>query len=370
MSTRSVAVDIISEHRRSGLILRSGIDLVSARRRRDGFWVADPATEFSYLLAKKTWKGTISERQASRIRVLVEELGETKARKLAHEIFPSKLSREIVKACSRGSIGPLLKQVKAAPRRTSFTRHPLNLVRYLFGESLRILRRWFQPTGLFVVVLGPDGVGKSTLVKYLAESVGPAFRRYRVFHWRPMLLWRQGRSAPVTAPHELPRRASLSSAVRPLAYFLDHWLGHALIIRPLLARTGLVIFDRYFHDVLVDPKRYRYGGPRWLVSVLSHLVPTPDLVLILDASEQAILSRKQEVATEEIQTQRKNYLSLKQQLPYVRIIDANVPLPEMLSIGKAEVIECLAQRFQKQQSRWLMKGRPAVHPHIQPDASP
>ena len=55
------------------------------------------------------------------------------------------------------------------------------------------------------------------------------------------------------------------------AFFLDHWVGYIFKVRPALGRSNFVIFDRYFHDVLVDPRRYRYGGPSWYAKFLARM---------------------------------------------------------------------------------------------------
>jgi thymidylate kinase len=160
------------------------------------------------------------------------------------------------------------------------------------------------------VTMGPDGVGKTTLITHLIKATAPDFLGNRVFHWRPRLLWRRRHTGPVNSPHSRPRHPVWWSVMRLFSHLLDYWFGYWWIIRPLVARTNLVVFDRYFYDLLIDPTRYRYGGPAWLVRALSPLIPKPDLVLILDAPEEVILSRKQEVSVEEVKRQRQCYRHL------------------------------------------------------------
>jgi thymidylate kinase len=73
------------------------------------------------------------------------------------------------------------------------------------------------------------------------------------------------------------------------------------------ARKGLVVFDRHYLDILVDPRRYRYGAPLWLASVVAHLIPTPDLLIVLDAPVEVLHSRKKEVPAAEAERQRACY---------------------------------------------------------------
>jgi hypothetical protein len=68
-----------------------------------------------------------------------------------------------------------------------------------------------------------------------------------------------------------------------------------------------VLFDRYFADILADPLRYRISGVRRLAQWLQRLIPQPDLYLVLLASSESILDRKQEVSTAEIERQLHDY---------------------------------------------------------------
>jgi thymidylate kinase len=352
---RSAAVDIIFEHRRSGLISQSGEELISGRERFKDFWVASPATEFTYLLAKRTWKGYASSNQVRRLRHLVEHLGQPQAEKLAGKIFLGKLKARVVDACAKGSINELLRKIGAQPWRTSLARHPLGLFRFLFGEALRATRRWFQPTGLFVVILGPDGVGKSTLVGLLSQAFNPCFRRSRIFHWRPMVIAAQRETGIASInPHDEALRGTLGSVAALLVVLLDYWVGYLMVLRPFLARSGLVVFDRYFQDLLIDPVRYRYGGPMWLPRLVSAFVPPPDLLLlVLDAEEEVILSRKRELPPVELRRQRASYHQLTLAGGRATLIRTDQGVEKTCIEASRPIVDYLTERFQRRHPRWL-----------------
>jgi thymidylate kinase len=343
----SLPVDVIFRHQRGTLIVPSVESLVSSRRRHGMFWVPAPDTEFTYLLARKTGKGTAPVTQQRRLKLLVEQLGRTTAEELAGEVFLGTLKVRVVEACATERLNPLLAQIKNQPWKTSLARNPLRLIADLLSNGVRLVRRWLQPTGLLVAVMGPDGTGKSTLIKNLIQAV-PAFDRHRVFHWRPMLLWRRKTTRDTTQPHSQPPHGLWRSIARLFAHLLDYWLGYWLLIRPLVARSGLVVFDRYYDDVWIDPQRYRYGGPLWSARILRPLVPKPDLVLVLDAPDNVVFSRKQEVAPEEVRRQRRLYSEYKKESSKSRLIDASASSEQVTLESARAILEFMSQRSQRQ----------------------
>ncbi len=358
-SVHFAGIDTTYEYHQGGLTLMSGRSLVGERQRRGDLWVASPEAEFAYLLAKKAGRGSVSLRQQQRLRELVEELGSDEAAKITGRLFGERHSTRLVEACVQGRLPDLLREFKKRLWWTTVARDPLNPVRNLIADGWRRARRWFQPTGLFVAVLGPDGVGKSTVIAQLTEKLAPGFRGHGVFHWRPMLLHPSESEGPVTNPHGKPPRGWMASAAIASVLVLDYWLGYLFLVWPLLARTRLVVFDRYFHDALVDPARYRYGGPMWFLQLLSRLVrPRDSLFIILDADENVILSRKSEVPGTELGRQREAYQQLAARL-HTTPVRTDQSLEHTMERVAQQILEHLAQRFQHRQARWLALGQNA-----------
>jgi thymidylate kinase len=361
LSLESVAVAVMFEHRRGGLILTSGEKLVAGRIRRDSVWIPNAKTELHYLLAKTTLKEEIPPHQQARFKSLVEEIGASEAEQVAGELYGEKWKRRVVEACLDGTLSRFLVDLSRPLRRKAVLHHPLSQIRNLFGDSVRLFRRWLEPTGIFLVVLGPDGVGKSTVLGQLVEKLGPAFRRHQAFHFRPQIIKPQKETGiRVTNPHSDPVRGTFGSVAVLFGLFLDFWAGHLLVTRPLMARSGLVIFDRYFHDIMIDNIRYRYGGPLWLPRILAHFIPPPDLLfLVLDADSSVILSRKQELSPEELKRMRSSYSELASQVLHSGLIKTDESITESVGAAARTVALYMAKRFERQHHSWLARHEPA-----------
>lgn len=355
---KTAAVDIVSEHRRGGMILATDTQLVARREKQGAFWIASPEVEFSYLLAKKAFKRKASERQTRRLAYLVSCLGQEKAESLASSFLPRESAREAVQSCIDGTAANFLQDGRSLLWRTSFTRRSAKLIPYFGKEGLRLVRRWFEPTGILVAIVGPDGVGKSTLISNLVMPLELAFwRRHKLFHWRPNVIAPKPDNGPETNPQGKVVRGKLFSIIHLIGFFLDYCIGYPLVIRPLLAKSNFVVFDRYFHDVLVDPVRYRYGGPMWFAKFLSRFVPEPDIVFVLEADTDLIWRRKPELSQNEIDRQRAAYQQLRFRHSRVVTIKTGVDLEESIGEASQAVASYMKDRFDRRLGGWLTPSR-------------
>jgi thymidylate kinase len=214
-------------------------------------------------------------------------------------------------------------------------------------------------SGLFLIILGPDGVGKSTLARQITESFTPLFKRSGIFHWRPGVIRRSNPNKPLGQPHSLPARGSVSSLLYLLMSFVDCWLGYLSVERKILKAPGLIVFDRYLHDAMVDPFRYRYGGPPWVCSTLCSLVPPKDvLTLVLDAHESIVFSRKQELSLDQLQDQRVRYLNFAQTFKGAVLIDASQGIDQTTAAVFRAIVKYLERRVGPELDKMLPSESP------------
>ena len=162
--------------------------------------------------------------------------------------------------------------------------------------------------GSFVLIVGPDGCGKSTLAWKLIEERRGDYAKVLHMHWRPGLLPRPGglvglKAGDPTDPHgQEPHGQVFSYAL--LAYnWLDFFLGMWLRIVPVRANGGLVVMERGWMDIAVDPRRYHLAVSSKLVESLGRLLPSPELVIVLEADPRILRDRKAELPLGELARQ-------------------------------------------------------------------
>lgn len=347
-----VGVDCISEYRYAGLILRSGQQLLVGKRLFRGFWIASSQNAFAYLLMKKCLKRQLSSEQANLLHRMSDQLGLAQATQVASDLFGPEMGSAVVRAIDEKRLGGMLDNLRSIMEKRLRRQSPGMRLRYQATEKLRQVKRWFFPTGVVVVALGPDGVGKSTLLARISANLEPAFRSTQLFHYRATFGTQS--HSPVVAPHAKAPRGYLMSVARLLLWYAQFWVSYLFIVRPRLERSCFVAFDRYFHDVLVDRRRYRYAGPEWLPRFLLKLLPSRNvLLLLLDADENAIHARKQEVPIAELRALREGYKHLGQVFSSSATIRTDVALEDSTAAATDAVYRYMLRRIGQRHPQWV-----------------
>jgi thymidylate kinase len=350
-----VLVDAATDYRRDSRIFFSSDELLDGARDWNGFKVAAPEVEYAYLLVKKISKRSIGSHQQDRLAELHDAIG-PEASRIAVTLLGETHGKQVdgwIGVRQWDEFGRQISTLRKVLKRTVLRRDPLNAVRYWMSDIGRRLNRWRNPSGLLVAIMGPDGAGKSTLIAGLDRILGSAFRHTDSFHLRPAILKSRGDGPPVTDPHGMPPRSTSASVAKVAFYAAEYVLGYALRLKPALGHTTLIFADRYFDDLMIDPRRYRYGGPASLLRLTRRIIPKPDLWLFLDVPEEQLLGRKSEVSLEEARRQRAAYRELAAETRNAVVIDGSCEAPAVVAQAAEAAIDHLHARYRSRRFKWL-----------------
>jgi hypothetical protein len=228
-------------------------------------------------------------------------------------------------------------------------RTPSRAIMGLLLQTRRAIYRLTHPTGWVVLLVGADGSGKSTLARTLVEGLSEVFRREARFHWRPGLLPRPGgllgRGEPdPTRPHSRPPHGPLLSCALLVYYWLDFFVGGWLNTWRFRLTTALVVTERGWWDLAVDPRRYRLNVPPGLVRVLGSLLPHPDMAFVLEAPTRLLRARKAELPEQELGRQQAAWReALPPAVPAIAL-DTSLPIDPLAQKAGRETLRLLEKR--------------------------
>jgi thymidylate kinase len=311
-----IDLDVSTDYNFDGRRFYTADEILMGRRLADGYYQPAAAIAFGCLLARRIAKGRLTKDHERRLNDLFRQDSDG-CRKQIERFWGAESAAILAAAPDTGNWSEVrrdLGRMRGELLRRATVRQPLRVTGRWLGRNLRRLRRYVHPAGgVGVIFLGPDGAGKSTLIEEVRRQLAGAFSTSTVLQFPPALLRRAlGRAeGPVQLPHALPPRSPLSSVARAVGYWLVYYtLGYWLSIRPALARSTLALHDRHLLDAVVDPTRYRYASPRWLLRLVWRLIPKADLVILLDAPAEVLQARKHEVPLEVTVRQREDYRKL------------------------------------------------------------
>jgi hypothetical protein len=154
--------------------------------------------------------------------------------------------------------------------------------------------------GVSVALLGPNGVGKSTLAAGLRDSFPLGARIVYMGVWK----------------------AGATTFAGPLVRPLRIWRRY-LLARYHQARGRLVVFDRYVYEAALPPHPPFRRLKRVYHWLLRHAVPMPDVVVLLDVAGSVAYRRKQENPPDELERERRVYRGLASSVPALALVDAS-----------------------------------------------
>ena len=187
---------------------------------------------------------------------------------------------------------------------------------YVKDSLAGLRRRW----GYSITLSGVDGVGKSTIITALEQELAVLHRRpVKVLRHRPSLLpilsalllpRHKVDQQKISQPHAGTNRNRLSSLIRFAYYLTDYLIGQFYITLRYHARGYLVLYDRYYFDMIYDMKRSNLVISRKLARKCYALLLKPKVNIFLHAPSKLILNRKQELTAPVIEHLTTGYMHL------------------------------------------------------------
>jgi len=205
-----------------------------------------------------------------------------------------------------------------------------------------------------VTVIGPDGVGKTTIVSRIREEL-PMPVKYIYMGdnvessnyilptarwWKRRNLAKSQAAKTQAAPNVNGHSKNSSAKMNPVRALkksigfvnriLDVWYRY-LVAGYFVRRGFVVLLDRHFtfdyYHFDIDPQSGQRSLKRRINGfLLKHTLPDPDLVICLDAPADVIFKRKGEFSVEYIESRRRQYRSLEAIAKNFALVDANRPL--------------------------------------------
>ncbi|PFR30841.1 hypothetical protein COK19_04050 [Bacillus cereus] len=307
-------------------------------------YVPDHSINFIYYLIKRIGKQNIEINHQFFLKTLY--LADTNlAEKLLEQYFDVEIKHEIICCIENDNWNVIKEKYEEIYSKIIKRKYKFSIYNKYRGIR-RNLKRIFYPTGISISFLGPDGCGKSTLISHIQKDLEPIFRKVSYTHFRPKVLGKSSdkEGKAVNNPHALKPRSNLISYLKMVYFVFDYILGGIIKDKPSVVSSTLVIYDRYFHDILVDPKRYRFGGEIRVIETLSKIIPEPNLIFVLYAPANILQNRKREVSYNESKRQVNEYMKLAKDIE-ANIIDTNKGIQTTVGEVELSIINYLEDRI-------------------------
>ena len=175
---------------------------------------------------------------------------------------------------------------------------------------------------IIISLLGVDGSGKTTLAKKLNKI----FKNSKYLHLKPYILF-QDRRTVIKKPQDQKKSFFFFSLLRLLS-----WLISYKVFFYRNKDKKFYIFDRYAHDILVDPLRYKHGLSQGLTKFILWFFPKPNLWIFMNTPIKTIKFRKSELTDNELKRQIRDYLLFFKYQKNVIMLKNNIQKKKLIKI--------------------------------------
>lgn len=179
------------------------------------------------------------------------------------------------------------------------------------NKVFKYLRTVFlrNTNGISLVLLGADGSGKSTASDFIQSSFSTERQLFQVkkIYFKPNVFKiKPDKKMKDNIPHNHSSYSSFLSICKVIYVFLNYLLYQPMCF--FRKKNGhLILFDRHFYDMLIDPQRYRINkAGLWAAKLLSRLLQKPDAVIVLTSKVSELSARKPGEVTEKLLTSLNN----------------------------------------------------------------
>ena len=326
-------------------------DLLDNKIKYKNFFIPSQKDEIRYIIVRRSLKKDFNEDHLKKLNMLLKD-DRMEKMIMIKDFFGDDVKNVMEKLLNTEDIDVFFENYKVFEKsilkKQKDNYKIKDRIKYIiFKVKNYTFKRILKPCGFSVAFIAPDGAGKTTIINNINKTCTGSFYGINNYYFRPRVLKNLGYYNIISPheemtqnnnPHEHKLNGKLKSLIRFFYYNLDFIIGMNLKIRLQKIRKQLIIFDRYYYDYYLDLKRYQYSFNKIWVKVFDYIIPKPDLILLLDADENIILSRKQELELNEVIEQRNAMKELSKRKRFC-IVDCNLSIEEVTNFVTRKILE-------------------------------